>query len=65
MPQQDDHRASEPVRVHDFASECKAIAHVEDANGVLCCYLGSGHDGLHWDAHDGVWWTTEQPGGAS
>ncbi len=27
--------------------------------GVLVCGLGNGHDGLHRDPVDGVWWTRD------
>ena len=45
----------------DFASECKVIATVDDAAGVLCCYLREGHAGPHFDKFDRLWWTTEDP----
>jgi hypothetical protein len=47
----------------EFGKECKAVAHVDGGAGVLCCYLPSDHDGLHWDKADGLWWSTEDPAG--
>jgi hypothetical protein len=45
----------------ELGKECKAIAHVEGGAGVLCCYMADGHDGLHWDKTDVIWWSTEDP----